>query len=387
MHALSGGGGLNELQAHRSLEELMGDPSLAGRIAHVHSLGPEEVALPPLTIGSLLLERMAVREIPAAGLWRNSRYRSLAPAMFVLNGVVVYSSAGVLAIDDHVAAESVPDLTPNLTTFIAPQGGTVRLSPHRRADLDGVCLSLLAARGDNHYHWLMDGIARLGLVPDNYLQAAKTLLVPGNVGAPGRAMLDLLGLPEGLRIRLVDDDEALQVRTLVHPGAVADPSFRFHPCAAAIFRAAARRSPASSQALPRRIYVDRRRSPVRVLENESELISDLQSLGFVPIMVERYSVSEQIALFGHAETIVAPHGAGLANLLFAQRGCQVLELLPDSYVHWCYRHLAGLCGLRYDCVIGRTAGRWTDITAMQGLRWTISVMHVVAALQTAFALR
>ena len=38
-------------------------------------------------------------------------------------------------------------------------------------------------------------------------------------------------------------------------------------------------------------------------------------------------------LFRQAKTIIAPHGAGLANLIFAPSDCRVVELISDPIAH------------------------------------------------------
>jgi capsular polysaccharide biosynthesis protein len=46
--------------------------------------------------------------------------------------------------------------------------------------------------------------------------------------------------------------------------------------------------------------------------------------------VSNLTAGEQAALFDGAEAVVAPHGAGLTNLIFASSACAVLELQPSA---------------------------------------------------------
>jgi hypothetical protein len=43
------------------------------------------------------------------------------------------------------------------------------------------------------------------------------------------------------------------------------------------------------------------------------------------------SFVEQVAAFQHAEIVVSPHGAGLANLVFARRCALVVEILSSGF--------------------------------------------------------
>jgi len=95
----------------------------------------------------------------------------------------------------------------------------------------------------------------------------------------------------------------------------------------------------------RYIYISRRRARYRHVINESELLLQLQPLGFIAIELEDFSVSQQASLFAQAERIVAPHGAGLTNLSFCQPGTQVVELVSPHYMrtdYWIVSHHLGL---------------------------------------------
>ncbi len=58
----------------------------------------------------------------------------------------------------------------------------------------------------------------------------------------------------------------------------------------------------------------------------------------------------------------------------------MLELHMDAYVHWCFRNLAAVRGLAYDCVLGRAVGDWGEVSStVHAARWVVSVQHVMAA--------
>jgi capsular polysaccharide biosynthesis protein len=132
--------------------------------------------------------------------------------------------------------------------------------------------------------------------------------------------------------------------------------------------------------LPKRFYIDRREAGARKVTNEDEVISALAMLGVVPIALERLSIKAQVGLFRDAELIIAPHGAGLANLIWSRPACSVLELLMDAYVNWGFRHLAAMKGLNYDCILGRGEKPWLDLSGgVHFMRWEVSVPHLSAA--------
>jgi capsular polysaccharide biosynthesis protein len=90
--------------------------------------------------------------------------------------------------------------------------------------------------------------------------------------------------------------------------------------------------------------------------NESALWAELEPAGFVKVRLEEMTWPEQINAFRHAKVIVAPHGAGLANLAFCRPGTRVIEFFHRAYVSGCYWRLAALQGLDYHAVVPESPG-------------------------------
>ena len=80
----------------------------------------------------------------------------------------------------------------------------------------------------------------------------------------------------------------------------------------------------------RRIYVSRRLAATRRVSNEAEVVALLRKRGFEDIALEELSFAAQVELFAECEIVVAPHGAGLANIVFAPPGCMVIEIAPED---------------------------------------------------------
>jgi len=364
---------------HRSIEAfaeagLMG-PGLA--VQHAHSLAPSRIRLPPLSAGRMFLEQWQSRELPDQEVWRQPYYDSVAPPIFVLHDVLVHSSAGIIAVGDQVITETLAHTRPETQGYrTLAKGIAIRRQPVRH--LQGVHISALAAGEDNYYHSILLGLARLAAVPENYQAASAGLLVPRD-GARQREMLALMDLMPSMVVQEVARDETLRVETLILPLSVSGDS-AYHPCVADFFRSVSTNVPPSPHRSPRRIYIDRRGSRIRKLLNEDDLVTALGRLGFVAVRPEALSLADQIRLFRGAEVIVAPHGAGLTNLGFCRPGCVVIELLMDAYANWCFRHLAALTQLHYDCVLGRARRPWGELDLSFHLTpWEISINHVVAA--------
>jgi capsular polysaccharide biosynthesis protein len=341
-------------------------------------MGPSRIALPPLPTGGAFFDLWPVREFPEQGMWEATHYDSFAPPLFVLHDVTVHSSAGILAVGDVVIEESLANTAPHAHSYRALAKG-IAIRPTEIRRLSGIHISLLAGGELDYRHALLDGLARLTAVPDNYLTASAGVLVPAT-GIAKSELFGLLDLLPSLAVHEIGRDETVQVETLVLPLSVCGES-AYHPCVAEFFARLSGNVAPSYRRLPRRFYIDGRGTRTGSLRNEGELIAALIPLGFEPVRLDDYSVADLVRLFRQAEAIVAPNGSALANIGFCRPGCLVIELLMDAFVDWSWRNLAGLMHLRYDCVLGRAQKPWPDLSAgTRHASWQISVQHVVAAI-------
>jgi capsular polysaccharide biosynthesis protein len=346
-------------------------------IRHVHSLGPARIAVSPLPTGRHFFENWPVRELPQQGLWQAAFYDSFAPPVFVLNDVLLHSSAGILAVGDSVIEESLAHANAADHNF-RPLVRGIALPPGKVTDLPGTHVSVLAAGEHEYRHAMLHGLARLTAVPENYFLASESVLVPAG-GILQAEALELFDLLPTLAVRPVSADETLRVETLVLPLSVCGESV-YHPCLRDFFARISANVPNQAGKLPRRIYLDQRSSFLRPLCNEAALIEGLSALGFVPVRLDGLSLADQVRLFRQAEAVVSPHASDLTNLGFCRPGCLVVECLMDAYVDWSYRNLAAVSDLRYDCVLGRATAPWGDLDLQfHRTAWEISVNHVIAA--------
>lgn len=102
------------------------------------------------------------------------------------------------------------------------------------------------------------------------------------------------------------------------------------------------------------IYISRSRAQQRRLETEIEIETMLRTMGFSIVHFEAMSVQEQVSCLREARLIVAPHGAGLTNLVFASKLLVLCELIPDSYHVRGFENLALQLGAQYIGVIGKS---------------------------------
>ena len=216
--------------------------------------------------------------------------------------------------------------------------------------LKGTTALLTCSHPDNYYHWTFDALPKLKQLGAIAIPFARVL-------APQRTAFQRESLQKALGPSVEITPLALNAqwsceRLLVasEPGLTGNPS----QWMVAWLREVTG-SPAWSG--DKKLYISRGRNVGRGVANEGEFIPDLVELGFEVIEPATHAWSEQVRLFAQASLIVAPHGAGLANLVFCRPGTRVLECFNPAYLNVCYASLCAVASLRYDALFGTRSGR------------------------------
>lgn len=240
----------------------------------------------------------------------------------------------------------------------------------------------------SYYHWLVETLPLFhGL--ELFLPSGIKHVVPGPMSRFHSESLELLGV-EPSQYREIGPDEVFELESAyVAPPATVSYAelpvsmlsphwldvlfdqpftgpFNHSPTGlrwVAAQMVASSKMSAASPPSPRRIYISRRLASCRRL-NDDDLEPVLSKHQITVLTVENYSLAEQVRLFHHAELVVAPHGAGLSNLMFCKAGTRVLEIFEPSVVRLCYWSISDTFNLKYDFLLGGTvpsAGMDPDI--------------------------
>jgi hypothetical protein len=204
-----------------------------------------------------------------------------------------------------------------------------------------------------HFHWLLDVLPRLALLPLDELPDVP-VLTPAQTTEEQRRALARAGLrPE--RVVPFDHGHVL-ADELIWPSRAGRTG---NPPRWVVAWLRERLVPASGPRR-RRLYVSRADAATRRVVNEEQVVAALAERGFERVVAGELPFADQLRLFAEAEAVVGPHGANLANL-FAARAATVVELFAPDYVNACYYALSDAAGHDYWYLIGRSAGRDGDI--------------------------
>jgi len=103
----------------------------------------------------------------------------------------------------------------------------------------------------------------------------------------------------------------------------------------------------------RKIFISRDDAKTRKLLNAEQLMLALQ--GWETVTLENLSIKEQVKCFTEASHIIAPHGAGLANLLWCGSGTKVIEIQDPKMIRKkVYPVLSHHLGLEHQLYLAKT---------------------------------
>lgn len=204
------------------------------------------------------------------------------------------------------------------------------------------------------FHWMMEALPRMAVLGE-HAKLLDGLFVPGPLKDFHVESLALLGIDRA-RLIPVTVDSHFQPQHLFVPDAFAmyNPPRWLQAWFKRAYVPAAAQQQAANPPMRKRIYVSRGDAPARRLANEDEVLRHLTPLGFTAVLLSKLSMAEQAVLFNEAEIIVAPHGAGLTNLVFCKKDTRVVEIFPPQWAPACFMALASSVGCNYRHVV---AGR------------------------------
>jgi capsular polysaccharide biosynthesis protein len=269
--------------------------------------------------------------------------------------IMARAAEGVIFDEDGVCSES--GYLYMLRSDTAPPG--LRCDPKRRLmerqalqlapRLNGAYAVFTPGTLANYTHWLIEGLLALHIIQP-YLPQATRLLLPATLRDYGASYRGIRNHHETLAALGFGELPAIEVSApycwveeviwLDHAHIPNLPAAHVREFRA---RALAGRAPPARADL--RIYLDRRGG--RRIANPVGLEGFLAEHGFVTWHAEDLSFDEQIDLFRQAAWVIAPHGAGLGNLLFCPPGTRVIDIMPDIHFQPYFSYLANKLGLAY----------------------------------------
>jgi hypothetical protein len=220
--------------------------------------------------------------------------------------------------------------------------------------LAGLFTTLRSFR-DNHYHTLVDNLPTLHTLGQLAPEPTPIRLLLARPPSPAEAFFLQRLLPPGVEVQTVEPGVLYRMERYVFVSFLSRRFAGYLPrSTVAWLRQGAGVVPA--RAGRRRVFISRRHAGKgRHILNEEEVMQALAPFGFERLVLERMPIAEQVECFSQLECVVAAHGAGLANLLFAS-SAKIVELFPQPTL-WPHFYLLSRAGdhrYRYVCHAARS---------------------------------
>lgn len=219
--------------------------------------------------------------------------------------------------------------------------------------IEGRVVLLSGLSGHVYYHWMFDIIPRLEILRRSGIKFEQIdWFVINSLNKPyQKETLALLDVPVE-KIIESDRHSHIQATELIVPSF---PGYMDWAEEGTIefLRQTFLTQITPSKIISKKIYISRAKARNRQLINELEVSKFLDSQGFKTVFLEELSVLEQVTTFANAEIVVAPHGSGLANLVFCSPNTKIIEIFSPNYVRTYYWMISQKLQLQHCYLLGK----------------------------------
>jgi tetratricopeptide (TPR) repeat protein/capsular polysaccharide biosynthesis protein len=214
-------------------------------------------------------------------------------------------------------------------------------------------LSTLSAQV--YYHWTFDLIPRIEILRRSGINLDDIdWFVVNSIDRPFQwEMLQALGIPKK---KIIESDRHpfIQAEQLIVPSFPGHLDWVPQETTEFLRQTFLKKTPFKRSNYPEKIYISRSNAKYRQVLNETEVFQILSQHGFTTVSLEKMSVAEQANLFANAKAIVAPHGAGLTNLVFCTPETTIIELFSPNYVRTDYWMISHQLKLKHYYIVGES---------------------------------
>jgi capsular polysaccharide biosynthesis protein len=181
-------------------------------------------------------------------------------------------------------------------------------------------------------HFLFETMLTAHLLKSLFSVGLVSLIVPSGFQTWPDALLDALGVPRCSRYPL--ERKSVEVGNLILSSTCSGSS-TFAPNSSLKEMARCFLDKWGSKTGKRtRLYITRHGSQntaERVYADDGDLSALLQDLNFITLNPATVSFEEQVKIFSEAEIVVGAHGSAFANLIFATKGCKVVDIIHSRW--------------------------------------------------------
>jgi len=207
---------------------------------------------------------------------------------------------------------------------------------------------VLSPSSDYYYLWIIEQMLKLRAVEkyERMTGSKVTILVPS--GAPQFVweMLDLIGYKNQ---SVQWNRRVCKINTAIVPS-FPEPT----PKGVRWLKKKVETEKTNKSESKKWIYISRQNARGRRVMNFEEISEVLEQFDVEIVRCEELSIKDQISLFRNVEGVIAPHGAGLTNIIWAE-SLSVVEIFNQT-VQPPYYVISDMLGYEYRAISGESVG-------------------------------
>jgi hypothetical protein len=223
------------------------------------------------------------------------------------------------------------------------------------ADYKARVAVLATDAADIYFHWFFQLLPRFELIrrAGIDIDSIEYFAVNDLSKSFQRDSMEALGIERG---RIIETSKVpyLRARELIVPS-IPIGSGCYWPWMCHFLRATflSKNAARKAGAVGRRVYISRGLASYRRVLNEADVIQLLRRHGFEEVRFEQLSMGEQAESMASCEAVVAPHGAGLSNIVFCSPGTKIIEIFSPELVTGYFWKLSNQMDLDYYYILGK----------------------------------
>ena len=259
--------------------------------------------------------------------------------------VTVFDHGNILTEDDYLFVHGLhySNYSDSIERFLEgneleKEGSTITLKIEQSSfTIEEECVFVIGS--PNFGHWLFETLTRFALLEKNPRLYQLKFLISTEVPKRYLEFLYLLGIKQDQIVEL-PPLASVQVKNLWIPSAVCyrghydDVVYYLWPEAISYLRNKLLNEPLGScQTLlkkPTRLFIRREYTQWRSIPNQEQATTMLANYGFQSIVMEDYSIRQQLDIISNAEIIVIVGGGGSPMTMFSARNACVIEVVPPD---------------------------------------------------------
>lgn len=221
---------------------------------------------------------------------------------------------------------------------------------------DGTMLVLTqgASGHFNYAHWLFDIISKLEIYAQKFDLIKIDYFYLSKLNNFQKETLKILKIDEK---KIIDSDKFRHVKvknliSVTHPNYFAGTIFDAHSKLPEWIIINLRKkflNLSLKKFKYKKIFIDRSDSTQNHCKiiNNIEVIKYLKSQNFNIIQLSKLKFKDQVSIFNNCDLVIAPHGAGLANISFCKKNTKILEIIPKTHRNKVYEKVSKINKLNY----------------------------------------